>query len=351
MSSTNGSTPELYSYDLFTPAGSGSKVLDVGVDYCAITSSEEIFLSTKTHFFAEGKYDLVKNYGYTNGIKSLAFYKKRAGLLCQKGDVPIMYDGNRSRFFPILADRIPNIASNGTISSFSLNAFSYLLAIRPGKSFYVDNNQFQVGGSDQGFVRIARYLSVPACYKVTVNGTGNTSSKTYYQGEYDLKANFTKVQNVSLSINHDCQVRKNSVTQAGGMIKQTTSGLCFTPADGSTNPDNHTGIILIKNCVRSPVNTFRMLGDGSIQHVASGKCLHPSGGSPTPGNQTSLVLYEGCGEDRLKFNFTNGNSIQHLTGGKCLHPNNGSATPTPGTGMVFYSGCNENRLQFSFTNF
>jgi len=328
--------------DLLAPAGMGSNTLTVGVGYCAVVSNASLFMSDKTVYLGEGRYDVVSQFGLTGGIKSLLLYPKRNLRSCKQGDIPTVKHKDKPWSYPVLGTIFPShsIYTNGSFPfSLSNDSAMYILTIDStefGLNYYNTGSIIYWNANKGGWIGQTKTLVVPVCYKVTL---GNDSgSKTFGPGTWDISASSYSTNRTV--VDPDCLVyssgSNNQIRYTGG-----TNKLCLTTENNSTADGAR---IVLGSCSGQ---SFKLLEDGTLHHIPSGKCAHPNGGSPTPSNGTNLILHSGCGEDRLKYSFTTGNSLKQITSGMCVHPAGGSASSPAGTPLVFWAGCNESRLSFA----
>jgi len=224
---------------------------------------------------------------------------------------------------------------------------------------------------------------------------------------------------------------KFKMTSDGKIIDE--NGSCYVGQTASY------GSPIVKSACSVPGVAFTKTKLGSLKQTSTGRCMHPDNGSPTPNEGTKLVLWGGCDEDRLKFTFVKGvnpvptnppplsgqlyiikhfagrclaigaadgalyltdkcttkirfttkgemqdesgkfcfaakhdgngaalvkslcgidginfyrlpfGSIQNLVTKRCFHPNGGSTYPSEGTKVVMYNGCDDsNKLKFVF---
>lgn len=86
----------------------------------------------------------------------------------------------------------------------------------------------------------------------------------------------------------------------------------------------------------------------NLVHISSGQIVHPEGGGLNVQNGTRLVLGSAVAvnEDRVNFEFVNGNYLRHVRSGKFIHPEGGGLNVPNGTGLVLWDPVNEDRVQF-----
>ena len=73
------------------------------------------------------------------------------------------------------------------------------------------------------------------------------------------------------------------------------------------NDKDDAKIIATKDC-SNPSTAFMLSGNHSLQHIRTKKCLHPYWGCPVPSQGETVVLHAACNQERLMFEFIEGQS-------------------------------------------
>lgn len=254
------------------------------------------------------------NGSFDNVTRSVAVYKMLGSGCKPEADIPMLLDANR-RMFPLVVGKgtrdkaIPNeplLFRGGYVAS---RFNKYLEEARDANGWTL-----YLGG---GFSAVARTLTVPQCYTVTLQyrtsatGTGHGSAN-FPAGTYTL-ANHGIAKVLAAAVE-----RYPGCVQAQRPAPLISNGFCIHPKGGSATPGNNTPAIFHSDgCGLEPRLWFTFTQSSSLRHATSGKCLHPSGGSSTPALNTPLVFHDGCDEQRLRFELTDNGYLRHVSSGLC----------------------------------
>ncbi|QEY14150.1 hypothetical protein D0B88_18920 [Cellvibrio sp. KY-YJ-3] len=191
--------------DPLAPAKFGAPEIEIMHGYCAVISDNSLFTGTKTRYFGEGKYNLKRDYGYTDGIKALALYWSGRNTKCQTlKDIPIIFNAEKTQLFPLIDTsqqrlyftKVTNPTGFGNaISETYFATESTKRYVRLNDFFYVKNGAlfYDVHSNRGGFIDSAFLLSVPKCYEVEITDTNTYISKVYRAGMHNLKSDFKQV--------------------------------------------------------------------------------------------------------------------------------------------------------------
>lgn len=143
-------------------------------------------------------------------------------------------------------------------------------------------------------------------------------------------------------------VRQWALTQpaSSAKIMQSSSGKCWVPQGGVTQPSAGTRLVLTGQCF-SAATSFVLEANGMLRHKSSGMCVHPSGGSAV--NNAELILQPSCSlNNNAALAITDLGSVRNKQTLRCVHPLGGSDQPAENTPVIFHDGCDEGRLRFHF---